>query len=302
MTVMDKVRKKRVFIASSHVDVAEVHKAMHELDLDAVTLDQTATPGTTWVDSLHRCLDAADMVIGIMGDRRKDANIFFELGVASALNKPTLLFLGADYPIDQIPPSGIPYLRMDLHNEDAVIFGLKQALSLSPRDQLRKPVEGFTTQPIGAAADELLERLAQSSALEFEDLINDAIKASGAQTIARGGEAKDKGVDFAVWSSDLEPTIANPLLIECKSQPPLPVKRQRIDRPDVSCLGSYSQRHGDHPIQGVRKRFDDSSKVFAHSLRVGRRFHRTSSEYWSGRVRPQAPEHRGLWALVHGRV
>ena len=57
---------------------------MQHFDLDAVTLEQTATPGITWVDSLHRCVNDADMVIGIMGDRRKDTNVFFELGVASA--------------------------------------------------------------------------------------------------------------------------------------------------------------------------------------------------------------------------
>ena len=190
---------------------------MQHFDLDAVTLEQTATPGTTWVDSLHRCVNDADMVIGIMGDRRKDTNVFFELGVASALNKPTLLFITPDYPIDLIPPSGIPYLRMDLRNEDAVMFGLKQALSLSPRDRIHQPAEGFTTRPIGPVADQLLAKLAQTSPREFEDLIYDAIKASGAPTIARGSEAEDRGIDFAVWSSDLEPTITNPLLIECKS-------------------------------------------------------------------------------------
>jgi Restriction endonuclease len=217
MTVVEKPRKKRIFIASSQADVAEVQKAMQQFDLDAVTLDQIATPGTTWVDSLHRCLNDADMVIGIMGDRRKDTNVFFELGVASALNKPTLLFVTPDYPIDHIPPSGIPYLRMDLRNEDAVMFGLKQALALSPRDKIRQPAEGFKTQPIGPLADQLLARLTQTSPQEFEDLIYEAIKASGAPTIARGGDGEDRGIDFAVWSSDLEPTITNPLLIECKS-------------------------------------------------------------------------------------
>src|SRR5439155_15721070 len=134
MTAVDKPRKKRIFIASSQADVAEVQKAIQHFDLDAVTLEQAAMPGTTWVDSLHRCISDADIVIGIMGDRRKDTNVLFEVGVASALNKPTLLFIKPDYPTDLIPPSGIPYLRVDLRNEDAVIFGLKQALSLSPRD------------------------------------------------------------------------------------------------------------------------------------------------------------------------
>jgi hypothetical protein len=217
MAVVDKPRKKRVFIASSQADSAEVQKAMQRFDLDAVTLEQTATPGTTWLDSLHRCVTDSDMVIGIMADRRKDTNVYFELGVASALNKPTLLFITPDYPVDLIPPSGIPYLRMDLRNEDAVMFGLKQALSLSMRDRPHQPPEGFTTRPIGPVADQLLASLAQASPREFEDLIYNAIKASGAPTIARGSEAEDMGIDFAVWSSDLEPTVTNPLLIECKS-------------------------------------------------------------------------------------
>src|ERR1700678_4505269 len=129
MATADKPRKKRIFIAHSHGDVGEVQKAMLRFGLDSVTLEQAATPGTTWVDSLHRCVNEADMVIGVMGDRKKDVNVFFELGVASALNKPTLLFITPDYPMDFVPPSGIPYLRMDLRNEDAVMFGLNQVLS-----------------------------------------------------------------------------------------------------------------------------------------------------------------------------
>jgi hypothetical protein len=217
MTTTDKPRKKRIFIASSQADAAEVQKAMQHFDLDSTTLELDAMPGSTWVESLHRCVKDADIVIGIMGDRQKDTNVFFELGVASALNKPTLLFITPDYPIDLIPPSGIPYLRMDLRSEDAVKFGLKQALSLSPRDRIHQPSVGFKTRPIGPVADQLLAKLPQTSPREFEDLIYDAMKASGVRTIARGKEAEDMGVDFAVWSSDLEPTISNPLLIECKS-------------------------------------------------------------------------------------
>jgi hypothetical protein len=217
MIATDKPRKKRVFIASSRADVAEVQRAVREFDLDAVTLEEAATPGTTWLDSLHRCLNDADMVIGITGDRRKDTNVFFELGVASALNKPTLLFITPDYPIELVPPSGIPYLRMDLRNENAVMFGLRQMMSLSPADRIHQSVGGFTTRPIGPIADQLLAKLPQASPGEFEDLIYEAIKASGVSTIARRGEAEEMGVDFAVWSSDLEPTITNPLLIECKS-------------------------------------------------------------------------------------
>lgn len=222
MATAEQSRKKRIFIASSQADAAEVRSAMQHFDLDAVTLEQEATPGTTWVDSLHRCVSDADMVIGVMRDRRKDMNIFFELGVATALNKPTLLFITPDYPIDLVPPSGIPYLRMDLRDQDAVLFGLKQALSLSPPERIHRPTNGFTTRPIGALADQLLAKLRAAGpvglmgALQFEDLIYEAIKASGAATIARGDKTHEH-IDFAVWSSDLEPAVTNPLLIECKS-------------------------------------------------------------------------------------
>jgi hypothetical protein len=217
MIVANEPRKKRIFIASSQADAAKIRRAMQQLDVEAVTLEQAAAPGSTWADSLHRCVNDADMVVGIMGDRRKDTNVFFELGVASALNKPTLLFITPDYPIDLVPLSGIPYLRIDLSNEDSVTFGLKQVLSLSPRDRGQQRAEGFMTRPIGTIADQLLAKLPQTNPREFEDLIYDAIKASGAPTIARGSEAEDTGVDFAVWSRDFEPTITNPLLIECRS-------------------------------------------------------------------------------------
>lgn len=217
MSSSDARRKKRIFIATAELDIGEVRAAIQQLDLDAVTLEQVTAPGGTWSDSLRRCVAAADMVIGIMGDRRKEAYVFFELGVASALNKPTLLFLGPDYPMDLVPPSGLPYLRIDLRNADAVMFGLKQALALSGRDLAPQPAGGFTTRPIGPLADQLLEKLARTNPREFEGLMYEAIKASGVPTMARGGGPDDEGIDFAVWSNDLEPMITNPLLIECKS-------------------------------------------------------------------------------------
>ncbi len=217
MIATNEPRKKRVFIASSSLDAAPVQKAMQNIDLHGVTLEEAAIPGTSWLVSLHRCVNDADMVIGIIGDRRKNSNVLFELGVASGLNKPMLLFVSPDYPSELIPPSGIPYIRMDLRNEDAVLFGLKQMLSLSVGPRITSAERtGYTTRPIGAIADKLLAKLPQVDSRDFEDLIHDAIIASGVATIARGKEAEDMGVDFAVWSNDLEPNITNPLLIECK--------------------------------------------------------------------------------------
>jgi hypothetical protein len=217
MSAPSKARRKRVFIASSASDVADVRKAMQRLDLDFTTIEEAALPGATRLYSLHRCLNDADLAIGILSDRCDDANVFFELGVASGLNKPIMLFVTPECPINLIPPSGVPYLRMDLRNEAAVSFGLRQALSLLPSGHTQTTGIEIRTRPIGAVADQLLEKLNRSNALEFEDIIFQALMTSNPAAIARGSENSDQGVDFAVWANDFEPMIANPLLIECKS-------------------------------------------------------------------------------------
>jgi hypothetical protein len=226
MVADDQARAFRVFIAASRSDADEIQKTLHEHGLVPVTIDTDAVPGTTWVDSLHRCIQNADMVLGVMGDRKEDRNVFFELGVASALNKPAVLLIPPDYPYEAVPPSGVRFLRTDLRDQKAVMFGLEQIRSISPREEAVVPEQGYRTQPIGPLADQLIDRLQQIGAgreLELEQIIYEAIRASGVSTVARdvptvvrGREAEHSRVDLAVWSTDLEPLIANPLLIECK--------------------------------------------------------------------------------------
>jgi hypothetical protein len=217
MVADDQARAFRVFIAASRSDADEIQKTLHEHGLVPVTIDTDAVPGTTWVDSLHRCIQKADMVLGVMGDRKEDRNVFFELGVASALNKPAVLLIPPDYPYEAVPPSGVRFLRTDLRDQKAVMFGLEQIRSISLREEAGVPEQGYRTQPIGPLADELIDRLRQIGAgRELEQIIYEAIRASGVPTVVCGREAEDRGVDLAVWSSDLEPLIANPLLIECK--------------------------------------------------------------------------------------
>lgn len=217
MTTTEATQKKRVFIASSPAEFAEVRAAFELFDVELVTVEHSATPGTSWVQSLQRCIHGVDLVIGIIADRWKSTQAWFEMGVASALGKPTFLFLAPGLPIDLIPPSGIPYLRIDFSNEQSVRFGIQQVLSLSWNEDARQFNEGFTTHPIGMVADEILAKLTDASGRELELLIYEAVKASGAVHIAVAPEADDRGIDIAVWSNDLEPTIANPLLIECKT-------------------------------------------------------------------------------------
>jgi hypothetical protein len=215
--ISDKLpEKRRVFIAASNSDTEEIQKALHKYGLVAITINKDAVAGTTWVDSLHKCVQESDMVVGVMVDRKRDTNLFFELGVASALNKPALLLIPKDYSPELVPPSGIPYLRTDLRSQNSIMFSLEQMLSIHPRERSSKVSESSKSLPIGSLADQLLEKLPKVDAQQLEDLIFEAVKASGVTSISRGRGAEEKEIDLAVWSNDLEPTIANPLIIECK--------------------------------------------------------------------------------------
>src|SRR5438034_10971454 len=110
----DKTQKRRVFLSfSGNSDTyrqaaASIRKLLQEFGAEPVSLDQDAVPGTTWVDSIHRCVEESDVVVGVIGESGTGGNVLFELGMASALNKPLLLLVPQDYPSDLTPPSGIP--------------------------------------------------------------------------------------------------------------------------------------------------------------------------------------------------
>ena len=218
MSTVVEPRKKRVFIASSWADVAPIRQAMRGIDLDSSTIEEDATPGTTWIDSVRDCLHDADVVLGVLKDPLRDAHVLFELGVASALNKPTLLIVAPGYPAELLLPSGILYLTINLQDEDALRFGLRQALALLRTDRPRSSAGGFVTKPIGHRADDLLMRIADSDLGEHDlvEIVREAIDASGASMQVGDEEADPAEIDLVVWANDLEPTVGNPLLIDCK--------------------------------------------------------------------------------------
>src|SRR5207247_912065 len=130
------------------------------------------------LDSIHRCVEESDVVVGVIGESGTGGNVLFELGMASALNKPLLLLVPQDYPSDLTPPSGIPCLRTDLANENALRFGVQQVLSLAPRKTVFETRGKAETQPIGPLADKLIQELheADLKPRRLEEIIYEAIK------------------------------------------------------------------------------------------------------------------------------
>jgi hypothetical protein len=208
------------FISSPvSVDVRGVRRILERRGIATFTADELDLPGRPLSEILQEGMSRADIVVGVLGTGAASDNVLFELGFAQAMKKRTLVLVTGDAPLSAWASTGIPYVRADLTNPQAVDFAVAQILRTShPGSPRRAPVR--RTRPLGRAADQLLARWhgaakAQAGPI-LEEVVVEAIRLSGVDTVSQSGD-RDSRFDLAVWSEDLEPRVSNPLLIEVKA-------------------------------------------------------------------------------------
>lgn len=222
-------RKPSAFIsAPATVDTSSLVSAVRNRGIEAIRIEELA-PGSNFSDLLRESMRHADFVIAVIGET-PNANVWYELGIASGMGKPVLLLAS---PRGVIPPaaSGLSYLKTDPDNQVAIEFGLDQLLATPRTRTIPRLRGGRETHPIGASADRLLHslnRLREDGSVREHDVVNiiyEAIRQSGASTLSESGvstlsdraaSGRTRVADLAVWSGDFEPLIGNPLIIEVK--------------------------------------------------------------------------------------
>jgi hypothetical protein len=183
-------------------------------------VDEMAAHGDSLRDIVQESVNRADMVVVVLPGQAPQENVLIELGVALACEKPILIIADEKVALPGIA-AGIPYLRADLGNAETLRFGLTHFLAAP---HLRKPsgkLAAKQTHPLGRKADELLASLRElpkqpASQFSLENLIAEAVSASGVAALSQRKQVEDAEIDLAVWSDDLEPWVSNPLLIEVK--------------------------------------------------------------------------------------
>jgi hypothetical protein len=170
-------------------------------------------------DHVNRAIKAADLIVGVVPDSTSP-NVFFEIGVAYALQKPFLLLVSPKAGTMPSDLAGMLYVRADPDNAEAIGFALDQYLARfrrRPAKPSRSPREG---RPLGSKADDFIAELKRSGAemrgAELENLVSEILRATGVTAVTQS-PFPDKGADLAVWSDDLQPITGNPLLVEVKS-------------------------------------------------------------------------------------
>ncbi len=170
------------------IDTTSLVRAVENRGLEAIRLNKLGV-GSSVSDLLLQSLGKADYVIAVIGES-ENANVWYELGMASGMGKPVLL-LTSDHGAIPVAASGLTYLTADADNQGAIEFGLDQLLSAPKTRMARPPSVDRETHPIGASADRLLESLENyrkaSSIREAQvvDIIFLALKESGVSTLSK---------------------------------------------------------------------------------------------------------------------
>ena len=199
------------------VDVLE-EKGMTPALTSALRSTTTTLPGEN-----IRAISQADLFIALLSSTEENANVYFELGIATASEVRTLLIAPMDI---HLPPTiaQIPLISTNPENKEALAFAIEQVLSTQAPAQFTTDIPVSPKQhPIGDVADQLLERLSALGdtikEIEVVDLIKLGLQESGISIITQSPTPEyrqDVRVDLAVWSDEFSPWIGNPLLIEVK--------------------------------------------------------------------------------------
>ncbi len=175
---------RSVFLsAPTRTDTSIIRKVLEEEGVRVVDFGDLIKPGQRIQELLVRGMREVDAVIVVLGERPKNSNVFYEMGMADAMGKPVLVIS-----TDVLDPSddldSHPYIRARYDDWEALRFGLVPFLRAARHGRKTDRVEKPSTKPIGDLADRLLVRLRSKQPIGEEELaatIAEALHASGVQ-------------------------------------------------------------------------------------------------------------------------
>lgn len=189
-----------------------------------VVVPESLEPGAEFGAEILNLITGVDLVIGVLTRARRSEWVLFELGLAWGRGKRVVLFAPPNSV--HLPSSvrGVLTVRANPSNREAVAFALDQLLAAP--EPARTPVSPpKETRPLGSAAETYLQgslaQVANVSSADLEALVAHALREAGVDVVTHS-EPRDLGVDLAIWSDALQPSVGNPLLVEIKARLPTP--------------------------------------------------------------------------------
>lgn len=215
-----KCKISKAFLAApARIDLNIIKEELQERGINPITAYDIPSFGLSIVDHIEKAIRNSDLFVAVIPEDFSP-NVFFELGLAYALRKRFLLVVSPN--LKEIPSdiTGRLYLRSEPNNRVAIAFALDQLLA-SQEQETSRPIKHYEQgHPLGDLVDTYSRRLQEKGSSlregELEEIVAEILKASGVSILTQSTD-RDLGVDFAVWSDDLQPTVGNPFLVEVKS-------------------------------------------------------------------------------------
>jgi hypothetical protein len=185
-----------------------------------VVVPESLEPGAEFGAQVLNLIADADLVIGVLTHAKRSEWVLFELGLAWGRGKRVVLFAPPDNVHLPSNMRGLLAVRSSPSNREAVAFTLDQLLA-APEPALTPVSPAKETRPLGPTAEAYLRmaRGAQVSPAGLEELVARTLRVAGVDVVTHS-ERRDLGVDLAIWSDGLQPSVGNPLLVEIKGQLP----------------------------------------------------------------------------------
>jgi hypothetical protein len=213
-------RPKTVYLSAPlGIDTRPIRRALEDKGLDSFSPDQLDLPGQRLPDILREGISRADLILAVVDPTPASNNVYFEVGYARGLGKPTFVLLTDDAPTSLWVSSGIPYFKFNPDHPTGLDFAVTQILAIPHHGTQSPSAPAKQTRPLGDRVDELLAHLREKgeniSDSDLKEIIGRAIRESAVTSVS--GPGRDaQSVDFSVWSDDFSPWVGNPVAIEVK--------------------------------------------------------------------------------------
>ncbi len=234
-TAMEPHEWRSCYIAAS--DTARLHNVkelLGERGIEPVILSELPAKRASIFEQVASAIEHADFVVAVLDLRESNANIYFEIGYARALQKSVLVLAPpkAAVPADI---SDLLLFKASVEDRDAIRFAIDQVLiaPVPTRHVVRDLVS--ISKPLGQMADKYIDDLThlgnQATESAIVDIVVQALRASGETHVVAEyptfGDitGSSQRADIAVWADELIAWGGSPIIIE--------VKRELKSRQDV---------------------------------------------------------------------
>src|ERR1700722_10932243 len=90
----------RCFVsASRQADTSQLVRTLHDAGVVAIFVEDIMPVAATTLTSVRQALEKTDFVLGVLSESIDNANVAFELGMAAALEKPTIVVIPRAVPV-----------------------------------------------------------------------------------------------------------------------------------------------------------------------------------------------------------